>query len=512
LSDLKGAEPQNQQNINSKDWQNSGQPNNISNNNKTISPDDSMSQEKIPHLSEKEQTALNEKRNSSDFQQNLQNILPKENLTKNQNPSDLTSTVTEWMNDDEQNKKTKNNTGLPDNLKSGIENLSGYSMDDVNVHYNSSSPKELGALAYAQNTDIHLAPGQEKHLDHEAWHVAQQKQGRVNSTLQMKGGVNINDNKGLEKEADVMGAKASKMNPKDNKNTAQLKKTNSGASKPVAQRLALQYGNDAPIPQDAVKIAEAQDDDRGQDIAVQQIPGLIQQPVFTNMGDNEKIFIVAHGRAPIGNEPAILQEGRGAGTLTGPDIAAIINQIKTGLALEGKSLGDVKIEACMSALGRKTKRQGILGETFVKKKPSLIKDVEKSLKSTYRVKDVTLEGNLGFSTGNEFDEEGVSNLSPANTELGLLVSVVEKLLDVDANDWASNDNKALKKDGLNIIKKYGTELEAFDANTQVGQLLPDPTGTYLNLLLTIEQKPEKRIINNLYSVLNLLSGYIRENN
>jgi len=175
-------------------------------------------------------------------------------------------------------------------------------------------------------------------------------------------------------------------------------------------------------------------------------------------------------------------------------------------------LGDVKIEACMSALGRKTKRQGILGETFVKKKPSLIKDVEKSLKSTYRVKDVTLEGNLGFSTGNEFDEEGVSNLSPANTELGLLVSVVEKLLDVDANDWASNDNKALKKDGLNIIKKYGTELEAFDANTQVGQLLPDPTGTYLNLLLTIEQKPEKRIINNLYSVLNLLSGYIRENN
>jgi len=123
LSDLKGAEPQNQQNINSKDWQNSGQPNNISNNNKTISPDDSMSQEKIPHLSEKEQTALNEKRNSSDFQQNLQNILPKENLTKNQNPSDLTSTVTEWMNDDEQNKKTKNNTGLPDNLKSGIENL-----------------------------------------------------------------------------------------------------------------------------------------------------------------------------------------------------------------------------------------------------------------------------------------------------------------------------------------------------------------------------------------------------
>ncbi|MDO8991413.1 MAG: hypothetical protein Q7U83_00020 [Daejeonella sp.] len=31
--------------------------------------------------------------------------------------------------------KQENNTGLPDNLKSGIENLSGYSMDEVKVHY-----------------------------------------------------------------------------------------------------------------------------------------------------------------------------------------------------------------------------------------------------------------------------------------------------------------------------------------------------------------------------------------
>lgn len=101
-----------------------------------------------------------------------------------------------------------NNTGLPDNLKSGIENLSGYSMNDVKVHYNSSQPATLQAHAYAQGTDIHVAPGQEKHLPHEAWHVVQQKQGRVKATRQMKGKVNINDDAGLEKEADVMGAKA----------------------------------------------------------------------------------------------------------------------------------------------------------------------------------------------------------------------------------------------------------------------------------------------------------------
>lgn len=80
-----------------------------------------------------------------------------------------------------------NNTGLPDNLKAGIESLSGIAMDDVKVHYNSDRPAQLQAHAYAQGIDIHVAPGQEQHLPHEAWHVVQQKQGRVRPTFQMKG-------------------------------------------------------------------------------------------------------------------------------------------------------------------------------------------------------------------------------------------------------------------------------------------------------------------------------------
>jgi hypothetical protein len=106
----------------------------------------------------------------------------------------------------------KNETGLPDNLKSGVESLSGMSMDKVRVHYNSSKPAQLNAYAYAQGTDIHVAPGQEKHLPHEAWHVVQQAQGRVKPTLQMKGGRPVNDDAGLEGEADAMGAKASSYN------------------------------------------------------------------------------------------------------------------------------------------------------------------------------------------------------------------------------------------------------------------------------------------------------------
>jgi hypothetical protein len=107
-----------------------------------------------------------------------------------------------------QQPEQKNKTGLPDKLKAGIEALSGYSMDAVRVHYNSDKPKQLQALAYAKGTDIHIAPGQEKHLTHEAWHVVQQMQGRVQPTMQMKGEVAVNDDKGLENEADRMGKKA----------------------------------------------------------------------------------------------------------------------------------------------------------------------------------------------------------------------------------------------------------------------------------------------------------------
>lgn len=98
---------------------------------------------------------------------------------------------------------------MPDSLKAGIEKLSGLDMSDVQVHYGSSRPTEFGALAHAQGTDIHLGPGQERQLPHEAWHVVQQKQGRVTATRNA-GGIAINDEPGLEQEADEMGAKAAR--------------------------------------------------------------------------------------------------------------------------------------------------------------------------------------------------------------------------------------------------------------------------------------------------------------
>jgi len=102
----------------------------------------------------------------------------------------------------------QNSPDMPDNLKSGLEELSGIDLSDIRVHQNSNKPQQIGALAYTQGNDIYIAPGQEKHLPHEGWHAVQQKQGRVEPTTQMKTGVPVNDDGGLEKEADIMGSKA----------------------------------------------------------------------------------------------------------------------------------------------------------------------------------------------------------------------------------------------------------------------------------------------------------------
>jgi hypothetical protein len=103
-------------------------------------------------------------------------------------------------------RKSVNSTRLPDSIQTGAERMSGMSLDDIRVHYNSPKPAQLNAHAYAQGTDVHVAPGQEADLPHEAWHVVQQKQGRVAPTMQMKG-LAVNNASELEREADSMGDK-----------------------------------------------------------------------------------------------------------------------------------------------------------------------------------------------------------------------------------------------------------------------------------------------------------------
>ena len=96
---------------------------------------------------------------------------------------------------------------LPSSLRQGLEGLSGFDLSGVRVHANDPAPGRINALAYAEGAEIRLAPGQEQHLAHEGWHVVQQMQGRVNATAR-EGDVAINDDPGLEREADDMGREA----------------------------------------------------------------------------------------------------------------------------------------------------------------------------------------------------------------------------------------------------------------------------------------------------------------
>jgi hypothetical protein len=106
--------------------------------------------------------------------------------------------------------RTTRPDGLPAQLRAGLESLSGHDLEDVRVVRGSSRPASVGALAYTQGNDIHLAPGQDQHLAHEAWHAVQQRQGRVAPTGSVAGHA-LNDDPALEREADVMAARVSAM-------------------------------------------------------------------------------------------------------------------------------------------------------------------------------------------------------------------------------------------------------------------------------------------------------------
>ena len=224
--------------------------------------------------------------------------------------------------------KKGNNSGMPDNLKNGIENLSGIGMDDVKVHYNSDKPAGLQAHAYAQGTDIHVAPGQEKNLPHEAWHVVQQKQGRVKPTMQMMGNVNVNDDKGLEKEADVMGAKAIfHTGNKDTKRTF-IKKNNLNFAQPL-QRVILSIGDPQRSGVDFPALASRLLEKKG--VGAPKSFGSYQHPephVLSKVfGSKEVLYLVTHG-SPSGiigfNDANSLATSLKAKNLTSKTVSKII--------------------------------------------------------------------------------------------------------------------------------------------------------------------------------------------
>ncbi len=105
---------------------------------------------------------------------------------------------------------------MPADVRRKMEATFGVDFSPVRI-YEGAYVETVGALAYTQGSDIHFAPGQyqpmsrrgQELLGHELTHVVQQWQGRVRATTHGIG-LAINDDAGLEREADEMGARAAR--------------------------------------------------------------------------------------------------------------------------------------------------------------------------------------------------------------------------------------------------------------------------------------------------------------
>ena len=108
---------------------------------------------------------------------------------------------------------TKQSESSVAQVKANVSQLMGTDVTNAQVNFNSSKPAQFKAEGVAQGNQVDLAPGKSQHLGHELVHVAQQKQGRVQPTVQGNNGVGINNDPKLEKEADEVGAKAQTISP-----------------------------------------------------------------------------------------------------------------------------------------------------------------------------------------------------------------------------------------------------------------------------------------------------------
>ena len=135
---------------------------------------------------------------------------------------------------------------MPADVQAKMERSFGRDFSATRIHEGAHAA-ELGAVAYAQGTDIHFAPGHydphslrgQELLGHELAHVVQQSQGRVQSTVQMKG-QGVNTDPSLEREADEMGARAARGQSASGAATAgaePVRGTRASSGPGVAQRM-----------------------------------------------------------------------------------------------------------------------------------------------------------------------------------------------------------------------------------------------------------------------------------
>jgi len=99
---------------------------------------------------------------------------------------------------------TGGTNAIPDPLRGRLESSYQTDLSGVQLVESSREASALGADGFARGDEIHVAGGATDHLiAHEAAHVVQQREGRVEAAAQFRG-VAINQDESLEREADHM--------------------------------------------------------------------------------------------------------------------------------------------------------------------------------------------------------------------------------------------------------------------------------------------------------------------
>ncbi len=186
---------------------------------------------------------------------------------------------------------------LPKDVRAKMEASFGTSFENVRVREDGSA-KELNALAYTRGNLITFAPGKMDFssqsglelLGHEITHTRQQQEGRVKATRQAKG-VGINDDSGLESEADRMGAKAARGEPVDG---AAAKAAPAPPADAPAQRKASEEEEEAVQAKAAAPVQRSAGEEEEEEIQAKAAG-----PVQRSAGEEEEEEIQAKAAGPV---------------------------------------------------------------------------------------------------------------------------------------------------------------------------------------------------------------------
>jgi hypothetical protein len=353
--------------------------------------------------------------------------------------SQLQVTADGFINQDLTLQRKENTTGIPDNLKSGMENLSGYSMDEVKVHRNSNEPAKLNAHAYAQGSNIHIASGQDKHLPHELAHVVQQKQGRVKPTKKVNGNVNVNDDAGLEKEADIIGQKALQMKSFESEN--------------LQLSIDSNRENNSPIQMEPNVEETSVDDSMSNE--VETAPPLPERPVV-----EEEIAPPLPDRpgTEAGKEKPVDPVLSGPGFLT-------IRERKAQLALRGLRDGQKILDD--AGLGLEPKKSE--GESSVLNRPdvaTIIDNADEQGNILTEKKEIVAKGGMDSEQAASVAEHG-SKITERTVNEGLKLSAIHTLYSDDG-----------------IANAIDTEKNIFDLEHNTSSLVSNMFGPFAQKVVT----------------------------